>query len=82
MQALVAFWSHALCAAIFLGLLLWRVNAFRQQDQRMLLAGFAMTACWAWLSAILPGDPLASYAETGRNLVWIGLMLRPVGDQR
>ena len=84
MQALVAFWSHALCAAIFLGLLLWRVNAFRQQDQRMLLAGFAMTACWAWLSAILPGDPLASYAETGRNLVWIGLIygLSATSDER
>ncbi|NUT00579.1 MAG: hypothetical protein HOP96_06360, partial [Sphingomonas sp.] len=50
MQALIAFWSHALCAAAFLGLLIWRVGAIRQQDQRMLMAGFAVTGCWAWLS--------------------------------
>ncbi|HEX7930825.1 MAG TPA: XrtA/PEP-CTERM system histidine kinase PrsK [Sphingomicrobium sp.] len=84
MQALIAFWSHALCAAAFLGLSLWRVNSIRQQDQRLLLAGFAVTACWAWLSAILPGDPLASYAETARNLVWIGLIyaLSATSDER
>ena len=84
MQALIAFWSHALCAAAFLGLSLWRVNSIRQPDQRLLLAGFAVTACWAWLSAILPGDPLASYAETARNLVWIGLIyaLSATSDER
>jgi putative PEP-CTERM system histidine kinase len=83
-QALIAFWSHALCAAAFLGLSLWRVNSIRQPDQRLLLAGFAVTACWAWLSAILPGDPLASYAETARNLVWIGLIyaLSATSDER
>src|SRR5215207_1228725 len=74
MQALIAFWSHALCAAAFLGLLIWRLGASRQQDQRLLFAGFAVTSCWAWLNAILPGDPLAAYAETARNLVWIGLI--------
>jgi putative PEP-CTERM system histidine kinase len=73
-QALIAFWSHALCAAAFAGLLIWRVAEFRSQDQKLLLAGFAVTACWAWLTAILPGEPLASYAETARNLVWIGLL--------
>ena len=74
MQALIAFWSYALCAAAFLGLLIWRLSAIRNQDQRLLLAGFAVTACWAWLSAILPGDPIAAYAETARNLIWIGLI--------
>jgi len=74
MQALIAFWSHALCAAAFLGLLIWRLAASRHQDQRLLLAGFAVTSCWAWLNAILPGDPLTAYAETARNLVWIGLI--------
>ena len=84
MQALISFWSHALCAAAFLGLLLWRVNSFRQQDQRLLLAGFAVTACWGWLSAILPGDPLTAFAETARNLVWIGLIygLSATSDER
>ena len=74
MQALIAFWSHALCAAAFLGLLIWRLSASRQQDQGLLLAGLAVTSCWAWLNAILPGDPLTAYAETARNLVWLGLI--------
>jgi len=84
MQALIAFWSHALCAACFLGLLIWRLGAIRQHDQRLLMAGFAVTACWAWLNAILPGDPLAAYAETARNLVWIGLIygLSATSDER
>ena len=84
MQALIAFWSHALCAACFLGLLIWRLGAIRQHDQRLLLAGFAVTACWAWLNAILPGDPLAAYSETARNLIWIGLIysLSASSDER
>ena len=84
MQALIPFWSHALCAAAFAGLLIWRLIEFRRQDQKLLLAGFAVTACWAWLSAIVPGDPLASYAETARNLVWIGLLysLSATSDER
>jgi putative PEP-CTERM system histidine kinase len=75
MQGLIAFWSHALAAAVFVGLLIWRLGAgARDPGQRLLLAGFAVTACWAWLSAISPGEPLARYAETARNLVWVGLL--------
>jgi putative PEP-CTERM system histidine kinase len=83
-HALIGFWSHALCAAAFLGLAIWRVGAIRQPDQRLLLAGFAVTACWAWLNAIIPSDPLAAYAETARNLVWIGLIhsLSKTSDER
>ena len=84
MHALIGFWSHAICAAAFLGLSVWRLGAIRQPDQRLLLAGFAVTACWAWLNAIIPGDPLASYAETARNLIWIGLIhsLSRTSDER
>ena len=75
MQGLIAFWSHALAAAVFVGLLIWRLGAgARDPGQRLLLAGFAVTACWAWLSAISPGEPLTRYAETARNLVWVGLL--------
>jgi len=83
-QALIGFWSHALCAAAFLGLLFWRVTEIRHQEQKLLLAGFAVTACWAWLTAILPGAAIASYAETARNLVWIGLLygLAATSDER
>jgi putative PEP-CTERM system histidine kinase len=74
-QGLILFWSHALAAAMFVGLLIWRLGAgARDPGQRLLLAGFAVTACWAWLSAIAPREPLARYAETARNLVWVGLL--------
>ena len=46
----------------------------RQAGQRLLLGAFAMTACWAWLHAIDAGQPLVGYAETARNLVWVGLL--------
>jgi putative PEP-CTERM system histidine kinase len=73
--AVIAFWSHALAAAMFAGLVVWRIGAgARQPGQRMLLAAFAVTACWAWLAAVAPGDLLAGIAETARNLVWVGLL--------
>jgi putative PEP-CTERM system histidine kinase len=83
-QTLIAFWSHALCAAAFLALVIWRVGAIRQPGHRLLLAGFAVTACWAWIAAIVPGDPLAGYAQTARNLVWLGLLygLSATSDER
>ena len=75
MHALIAFWSHALAAVLFASLLIWRLGeAARQPGQRLLLAAFALTACWAWLTAVAPGDPLVGYAESARDLVWIGLL--------
>jgi putative PEP-CTERM system histidine kinase len=74
-SALVPFWSHALAAAMFTSLLVWRVAAgARSSGQRLLLAAFAVTACWAWLKAIAFDDPMVNYAETARNLVWIALL--------
>jgi putative PEP-CTERM system histidine kinase len=84
-SALIAFWSHALAATLFVALVIWRLGeASRQPGQRLLLAAFALTACWAWLSAIAPGDPLVGFAESARNLVWIGLLysLSSAGDER
>jgi putative PEP-CTERM system histidine kinase len=84
-DALITFWSHALAAMLFASLLLWRVGeASRQPGQRLLLAAFAMTACWAWLEAVTPHDPLVGFAESARNLVWIGLLysLSAVRDER
>jgi putative PEP-CTERM system histidine kinase len=74
---LVAFWSHALAAVLFLALMIWRLgDAARQPAQRVLAGAFAMTACWAWLSAVMPGEPLTAYAESARDLIWIGLLYR------
>jgi putative PEP-CTERM system histidine kinase len=75
MSPIISFWSHALGAAMFASLLIWRLAAgARQPGHRLLLGAFALTACWAWLEAIGPGGTLARYAETARNLVWVGLL--------
>ena len=84
-NALIAFWSHALAAILFASLLLWRLgDASRQPGQRLLLAAFAMTACWAWLEAVMPRHGLVTFAESARNLVWIGLLynLSSARDER
>ena len=58
MDALIAFWSHALAAVLFVALMIWRLGeASRQPGQRLLVGAFAMTACWAWLSAVAPARP-------------------------
>ncbi len=75
MDALISFWSHALAAACFAALMIWRVGeAARQPGQRLLAAAFGLTACWAWIGAVAPGDPLFGFAESARNLVWISLL--------
>jgi putative PEP-CTERM system histidine kinase len=84
-DALIAFWGMALAAVLFAALLVWRViEPSRQSGQRVLLAALAMTCAWAWLSAIHPGGGLAQYAETARNLVWVGLLysLSAASDER
>ena len=85
MDALIGFWGHALAAVAFAALLMWRViEPSRQPGQRVLLAAFAMTCAWAWLNAIAPGSGLALYAETARNLVWVGLLysMSAASDER
>ncbi|MEO7787100.1 MAG: XrtA/PEP-CTERM system histidine kinase PrsK [Sphingomicrobium sp.] len=75
-MALFSFWTHALAAACFASLLLWRLKArIAGRDQALLLAAYLMTAAWAWLAAIDgPLAPLAVLAETVRNLIWIALL--------
>ncbi len=85
MDALIGFWSHALAAAFFAGLTLWRLrDAARNPAQRLLAGAFAITACWAWLAAVTPGDPIVGYAESARNLLWISLLysLSAASDER
>ncbi len=75
MHALIGFWSHALAAVAFAAVLLWRVaEPARRPAQGMMLAALAVTACWAWLTGMDPGSALARFAETARNLVWLGLL--------
>ena len=75
MEALITFWSHALAAACFAALMIWRLGeAARQPAQRLLAAAFALTACWAWLAAVAPESQVLGFAESARNLVWISLL--------
>ena len=80
MQALILFWTHALAAALFASLTLWELRrGLGESEQRMLLAAFALTGCWAWITALAPITMLAAYAETARNLVWVGVLYRLAG---
>ena len=75
MEALIAFWSHALAAALFAAMMIWRLGeAARQPGQRLLAGAFALTACWAWLAAVVPAEPVLAFAESARNLVWVSLL--------
>lgn len=75
MDTLIAFWSHGLAAALFMALTVWRLgDAARHPAQRLLLGAFALTACWAWLAAVDPGEAIVGYAESARNLLWISVL--------
>lgn len=85
MDGLIVFWSHALAVAAFGSLLVWRLGAGAPNSgQRLLLAAFAMTACWAWIGGLHAHSLLAAHAETARNLLWVSLLysLSSTGDER
>src|SRR4051812_25896580 len=55
--------------------MIWRLGDIaRQPTQRLIAGGFALTACWAWLAAVAPGEPVAGFAESARNLLWVSLL--------
>ena len=75
MEGLITFWSYAIAAAAFVSLVIWRLGATARQDgHRLILGAFAMTACWAWLSAIDAGHFLVGFSEIARNLMWVSLL--------
>ncbi|MEO7814006.1 MAG: XrtA/PEP-CTERM system histidine kinase PrsK [Sphingomicrobium sp.] len=75
MTGWIAFPAQAAAALLFLALIGWRLKAGVQLPaQRLMLAGFALTACWSWLAAISPGEPIANLAETFRNFTWLALL--------
>jgi hypothetical protein len=85
MDALISFWSHALGAACFAALTIWRLGeAGRQPAYRLIAGSFALTACWAWLAAVLPGGVVTAFAESARNLLWISLLysVSAAGEER
>jgi putative PEP-CTERM system histidine kinase len=80
LEGLIAFWTHALAAALFASLTLWELRrGLGESEQRMLLAAFALTASWAWITSLAPTTMLAAYSETARNLVWVTVLYRLAG---
>ena len=85
MNALIVFWSHGLAAACFAALMIWRLGEIaRAPAQRLIVGSFALTACWAWLAAVAPGDAVTAFAESARNLLWVSLLysLSVTGEDR
>ena len=77
MDALIGFWTHALAALMFAGLTAWELRrGIGEGQQRLLLSAFALTSIWAWVTAVEPTSMLAGYAETARNLSWVGVLYR------
>ena len=75
MSGAIAFATHASAAALFAALILWRLRSgVRLPAQQLMLAGFALTTCWAWLGAIAPDSALTQLAETFRNFTWLALL--------
>ncbi|QNN67152.1 PEP-CTERM system histidine kinase PrsK [Sphingomonas lutea] len=75
MNGLVAFWSYALAACLFVSILLWQLRAHAAGPSRLLLGAYFATAVWASVSAIRgPVDILSVVSETIRNLAWIVLL--------
>ena len=74
-DALIAFWSHALAACVFASILLWRSRIRADNSDRILLGACLATTLWAVMSAIRgPTDTLTTMSGSLRNLAWIMLL--------
>ena len=76
MIGLVAYLGHVLAALLFGILTAGIVRAAQREHQRWALAGAcAATALWGIASAaVAPAAVVADYAETLRNIAWLGFM--------
>src|SRR3954469_15685290 len=55
--------------------MIWRLSEIaRAPAQRLIVASFALTACWAWLAAGAPDAAATGFAESARNLLWVSLL--------
>ena len=76
MDALITFWSHALAAACFAALMIWRLGEAARQPAQRLLAG--RIRAHRLLGMARRGgtrrSQILGFAESARNLVWISLL--------
>lgn len=88
MIGLIAYLGHALAALLFGILTVEEARAARRERHRWALAAaYAATVVWAIASAaMVPTALAAGYAETVRNVAWLGFMFallrRGEGDRR
>ena len=76
-MAALVLWVHALAALLFGGLALWTWRAREEGlPRRPLALALAFTALWALAaSGIGSADIVTRFAETLRNLAWLGVMI-------
>ena len=75
---LTNFWSHAIAAALFVSLIVWRVRTgVRQPAQRLMLAGFALTG---HRLVNLRVTEIASRRDRDTQLLRVSLRLRAVTE--
>lgn len=76
MIEMIGIWSHALAATLFAALAIWQLRHPGGTAQRSaLIGGLAATAFWALAVAVEGPDAVLSlFAESGRNLAWLGFM--------
>jgi len=82
-QDLIAFWSYALAACAFAGVVIWRLRRGADRSDKLMLAACFATAGWAATAAIYGRlDPVTMTASNIRNLLWVMLLYDMAGGAR
>jgi putative PEP-CTERM system histidine kinase len=80
-DGLIAFWSYALAACLFVSVVLWRLRSRIEGPTRLLIGACFASAVWASISAVRgPTDLVTIPVETIRNLSWMVLLHAMSGE--
>jgi putative PEP-CTERM system histidine kinase len=75
--ALIGFWGHAIAGLLYAALGAWVFHQYggRKRQQLALIGALLMTSVWGIANvAIGPAALITSFAETMRNLGWLGFL--------
>jgi putative PEP-CTERM system histidine kinase len=82
-QDLIAFWSYALAACAFAGVVVWRARRGADRSDKLMLAACFGTAAWAAIAAVWGRlDPATMTSSNIRNLLWVMLLYDMAGRAR
>lgn len=73
----ISFWGHAAVGFAYAALAIWLFHKYgpNNRQQVILIAAMALTSLWGITATIFgPLHQAALFAETARNLVWLGFM--------